>query len=144
MFLPQSSRLVQLYIQYLHTIHQHCGVATVISLYRQTLWSPKLSVLVRCLISRRVICCRARGMPYPLQPPPPLPAARVTYSRLFTNVGLDHTGHMVYRQSNAFIHVHGFPGDSSSISGRPDRRIRHPRYEQKGIVLRCTTTSLQR
>ena len=39
-------------------------------------------------------------MPYPLQPPPPLPAARVTYSRLFTNVGLDHTGHMVYRQSN--------------------------------------------
>ena len=50
-FLPNRSKLVDLFINHIHESNNHCGVSQTLSLYSQQIWSPKIQSCVKyCLL----------------------------------------------------------------------------------------------
>ena len=96
-FLPNKSHLVDLLINHIHTSHHHIGLSQILSLYRQGCWTPKIRSSIKSLLLRCVICQRVRKKTLPRPLLPPLPAERVRWVPLFTNVGVDHTGSFAIR-----------------------------------------------
>ena len=96
-FLPNKSHLVDLLINHIHASHHHIGLSQTLSLYRQRCWTSKIRSCIKSLLLRCVICQRVRKRTIPRPLPPPLPAERVIWVPLFTNVGVDHTGSFTIR-----------------------------------------------
>ena len=58
-FVPNRSRLVNVFVLHLHDTNMHCGLSHTLSLYRQSACTPKLqphlkSLLYKCIQCRRV------------------------------------------------------------------------------------------
>ena len=79
-------------INHIHTSHNHIGLSQTLSLHRQHCWTPKIRSRIKSLLFRWVVCQRIKSDTIKRPPPPPLPAERVKWVPLFTNVGVDHTG----------------------------------------------------
>ena len=97
LFLPNRPKLLELLIIHLHTTNNQCGLSHTLSLYRQQVWTPKIrscakSVLFRCLTCRKL---KVRKVARPL--PPPLSHERVSWVAQLAAVGIDHMGHISYR-----------------------------------------------
>ena len=67
------------------------------SLYRRSVWTLKICPLLKSIILGCVTCRRVKGKTLSYPRPPPLPKERVTWKCLFAGVGVDHTGHIYYR-----------------------------------------------
>ena len=92
LFLPNESHLVDLFIQHIHSSHNHIGLSQTLSLYRQRCWTPKIRSRNKSLLIRCVTCQRVKGRTLPRPLPPPLPSERVQWVAPFSHVGVDHTG----------------------------------------------------
>ena len=97
LFLPYKSKLVDFIVTHIHNTHSHCGVSQTLSLYRQHLWTPKIRCLVKSLLCRIVVCHNVKGKTLSKPLPPMLPSEQVRWKEPFTTVGVDHTGHLWYR-----------------------------------------------
>ena len=108
LFLPNKSHLVDLFIQHIHSSHNHVGLSQTLSLYRQRCWTPKIRSRIKSLLLRCVTCQRVKGRTLPRPLPPPLPSERVQWVAPFSHVGVDHTGSYTIkdtqgRKSKAYI-----------------------------------------
>ena len=108
LFLPNKSHLVDLFIQHIHSSHNHVGLSQTLSLYRQRCWTLKIRSCIKSLLLRCVTCQRVRGRTLSQPLPPPLPSERVQWVAPFSHVGVDHTGSYTIkdtqgRKSKAYI-----------------------------------------
>ena len=99
LFIPNRSRLVNLFVQHIHNTHFHCGVSHTLSVFRLSFWSPKIHTRVKSLLLRCVTCRRQRVKTIAKPPLSPLPAERVQWQPPFATVGVDHTGHFYARDA---------------------------------------------
>ena len=99
LYLPNRSRLVDLIVRHIHQKHNHCGLSQTLSVFCQSFWSPKIRSRLKSIILRCVICRRQRARTIARPPPPPLPAERVQWKRLFSTVRVGHTGHFYARDT---------------------------------------------
>ena len=99
LFLPKRSRLVDLIVRHIHQTHTHCGLSKILSVFRQSFWSPKSRSHLKFIILRCVICHRQQARTIVKLPPLPLPAERVRWKHPFSTMGVDHTGHFYARDT---------------------------------------------
>ena len=76
LFLPNKSHLVDLFINHIHSSHNHVGLSQTLSLYRQRCWTPKIRSHIKSLLLRCVTCQRVKGRTLPRPLPPPLLTGR--------------------------------------------------------------------
>ena len=98
-FIPRESKLVKLFITYLHNKHRHGSVTQTLTLYRQHAWTPKLRPIISNILSRCSVCQILRRKTATRPPPPALPEERVRYRRPFEVVGVDNTGSFEVRDT---------------------------------------------
>ncbi|XP_068233519.1 uncharacterized protein [Palaemon carinicauda] len=89
--LPAKGHLVRAYLRYLHSLHLHCGVNTLIGIFRQKCWSPGLHSIARPIVRQCPECVLAFQPLLRQPPPPPLPKERINLTKPFIAVGVDHT-----------------------------------------------------
>ena len=76
-FLVRESLHVSLFIMHLYFLHQHCGVGTLVRLYRKYFWTPRVKTIIKSNLRGCVGCRCARGRTLNTPAAPPLPRERV-------------------------------------------------------------------
>ena len=99
-FLPNRSRLVDLLINHIHEVHNHCGVSQTLLVYRQQIRTRKIRCHIKSLLFRCITCRRVKGRTIPSLLPPSVPKERVQWKTSFTTVGVDHSGFFTIRDKS--------------------------------------------
>lgn len=90
--LPAKSRLVELYVQFLHEHYFHATKAFILNFVNSNYWIVgNLKSIVKKVVHRCVACRRYKGKLID-QIMGQLPSCRITVSDAFTNVGIDFAG----------------------------------------------------
>nr|XP_049461754.1 uncharacterized protein LOC125906540 isoform X2 [Anopheles coluzzii] len=88
---PKAHPFVKVMIRHIHEDNFHAGADFVITEFRSKFWMRDLRRMVIGVLSRCVLCVRARPRQF-CQQMGQLPAARVTESPAFTHTGVDLCG----------------------------------------------------
>ena len=88
--LPRG-HLAELLVREQHVVMRHCGVSTLITAVRSSLWIVGLRTIARRVV-RGCVSCRRHDSQACCEPAPPLPRDRVTEARVFEVCALDFAG----------------------------------------------------
>lgn len=83
--------LAVLLVRELHHVLKHCGVSTLITAVRSSLWIIGLRTIARRVV-RGCVSCRRQDSQACCEPAPPLPRDRVTEARVFGICSCDFAG----------------------------------------------------
>ncbi|XP_068225129.1 uncharacterized protein [Palaemon carinicauda] len=100
--LPAKGHLVRAYLRYLHSLHLHCGVNTLMGIFQKKCWWLGLRSIARRIVRHCPECVLA-FQPLLRQPPPPLPKERINLTKRFTAVGVDHTAAILTETRPGYI-----------------------------------------
>lgn len=88
--LPKG-HLAELLVREQHQFMKHCGVSTLITAVRSSLWIIGLRTIARRVV-RSCVSCRRHDSRACCEPAPPLPRDRVTEAKVFEVCALDFAG----------------------------------------------------
>lgn len=92
--------LAELLVREQHRVMKHCGVSTLMTAVRSSLWIVGLRTIARRVVRGCVSCRRHDSRPC-CEPSPPLPRDRVTEARAFDVCALDFAGPLFSADSPA-------------------------------------------
>ena len=90
--LPKGHHLTELFARRAHERTFHGGLPATLSHLRRTYWVPQGRQLCKRIVARCVKCRRTSGATFDYPSAPPLPAARVNWTRPFSHAAIDLTG----------------------------------------------------
>ena len=93
LLLPAVDPYSKLLVRYCHEAVGHLGLNTTRARLRQSYWVPKVTCLIKKVISGCEVCKQARGRRYHVPHSPPLPSFRFNVEEPFGVTAVDMTGH---------------------------------------------------
>ena len=91
--LPAEDPYSKLLVRYCHESSGHLGLNTTRARLRQSYWVPKVTCLIKRVISDCEVCKQSRGRRYHVPHSPPLPSFRFNVEEPFGVTAVDMTGH---------------------------------------------------